>query len=113
VIEKELKSLIDKTILPACKGVLYGKGRAYSGVRKAKDCLANFKRGALLTGLKVEQVCFIYLAKHFDAIASWTRGEYKDDTEGIESRIIDAINYLFLLYAIKIEKDKENKKEKM
>jgi len=68
VTEKELKSLIDKTILPACKGVLYGKGRAYSGVRKAKDCLANFKRGALLTGLKVEQVCFIYLAKHFDEL---------------------------------------------
>jgi len=104
--EKELQVLIEE-LLVKCNRVLFGKGKAYSGIRVNNDCLGNFKRAAKLLNITPEMVCFVYFIKHVDAISAWVRGEYQDDTEGIEGRIIDAINYLFLLRALKEEKDKQ------
>ena len=75
------------------------KGISYSGL---EDKLENFKRGASLTGSEPKKVLFIYLMKHIDSISSFVRNEYKD-SEKIESRIMDVINYMFLLYALLIE----------
>lgn len=78
--------------------LLIVKGGEYAN---SEDRLANFKRGASLTGCTPEQVCFIYLSKHYDGIASYVsttaKGKARVSSEPIEGRIDDLINYCLLL----------------
>lgn len=91
-------------ILSLSTQLLNTKGTEYAG---SLDRLANFKRGAELTGATPLQVAFIYMAKHFDAIATYVRAESAADplvlTESIESRFCDLINYAILMSAIVAE----------
>ena len=93
--------LIEKDLLPQCMAIMQSKGTAYSG---KEDKLGNFKRCAKLSGSSVQQVWFTYFVKHFDALSSYIRDEYID-SEPIDGRIMDLINYLFLLYGIIHESD--------
>jgi hypothetical protein len=99
---EELYQFIEKEILPECFAIMKSKGEAYSGT---EDKLGNFKRCANLAGITVEKTWFIYMCKHFDALSSYIRGEYKD-SEPIKGRLQDLINYLFLLCGILKEKNK-------
>ena len=76
------------------------KGLSYSGT---EDAFGNFKRCAKLSGTTPEQTWFTYFIKHFDSLCSYLREEY-NDTEPIEGRIIDLINYLMLFYGMIKEK---------
>jgi len=98
---EDFEKLITKELLPVCMKIMDSKGLAYSGL---EDKLGNFKRCAALSGLTPKQVWFVYFIKHYDALTSYIRGEYSD-SEPIEGRIQDLINYLFLLYGI-IKEDK-------
>ena len=100
----EFYNLITDELLPPCFAIMKSKGESYSGL---EDKLGNFKRCSKLSGTRIEQTWFTYFVKHFDALSSYIRGEYKD-SEPIEGRIQDLINYLFLLYGIL----KEQKNEK-
>lgn len=75
--------------------------RSTKGVTYARDedQFMNFKRMSKQTGLCPYQVWGVYFTKHVDAIHSFVRNEY-NDTEPIEGRIMDAINYLELLYGM-------------
>ena len=99
---EEFYDFITKEMLPECYAIMKTKGEAYSGI---EDKLGNFKRCALLANEPIEKVWFTYFVKHFDALCSYIRGEYKD-SEGIKGRIQDLINYLFLLSAILKEQKK-------
>ena len=80
------------------------KGKDYAG---SGDKLYNFKRRAKLLGLTPSQVCVVDLSKHIDCILRmvfsneylerWTWEE--DGRENLKIKIVDAINYLFLLAA--------------
>ena len=98
----ELYDLIQKEILPPCLEIMKSKGEAYSG---KEDKLGNFKRCAKLADVSTEKAWFIYFVKHFDALSAYIRGEYSD-SEPIKGRILDLVNYLFLLTAILKEQDK-------
>jgi hypothetical protein len=67
------------------------------------DVLANFKRCELLTGLPVDKVIILLLAKHFDAISTIVRvgnPVHLDSNNSLRGRLIDLVNYsLFLLAA--------------
>jgi len=102
----ELMSFIQKQILPVCYDIMSTKGEAYSGL---EDKLGNFKRCSNLANVSIEKAWFVYFVKHFDALSSYIRGEYKDN-EPIKGRIIDFINYLFLLAAILEEQGKLNER---
>jgi len=93
---ERFNELLTKELLPQCYKILNTKGMAYSG---GEDKLGNFKRGEILSGVSPIIVWFIYFLKHFDALSSYIKEEYKD-SEPINGRIIDMINYLFLLYAL-------------
>lgn len=86
--------------------LLVVKGGEYAG---SEDRLANFKRGANLTGATSMQVLFIYLSKHYDAIATYIKddaqGKDRRRSESIRGRVHDAINYLLLLEALIVEKE--------
>ena len=99
--KEELYKLIEDEVLPKCKEIMMSKGEAYSG---QEDKLGNFKRCGKLAGVDTKRAWFIYFAKHFDSLSSYIRGEYVD-SEPIEGRIIDLINYLFLFYALIKEKN--------
>lgn len=98
--DRYVKYLISKSA-----DILVAKGADYAG---GADRLANFKRGAELTGATPTQVAFVYLSKHYDAIATYVRetsnpvqvGTGYAPSEPIEGRLLDLINYCFLLASL-------------
>lgn len=73
------------------------KGKAYSG---DVDVFANFKRNAEKAGLTKYQIWLVYFNKHIDAITNSIKDNPDnpvDETESMQGRIDDAINYLELL----------------
>ena len=103
----EFNKILEADLLPKCLPIMNSKGIAYSG---QEDKLGNFKRCGKLAGVHPKIAWFIYFCKHFDALSSYIRGEYKD-CEKIEGRIMDLINYLFLLYALIKEEEKIKKED--
>jgi hypothetical protein len=99
--------LVQETITTTAK-LLITKGEEYAG---SEDRLANFKRGAALTGATPLQVAFIYASKHYDAIATFVRkdaqAQVQQLSEPIEGRLDDLINYCILMKAIIDESNRE------
>jgi hypothetical protein len=95
--------LVRETIASTA-GLLTSKGEEYAG---SEDRLANFKRGATLTGATPLQVAFIYASKHYDAIATYIRKDAERFpqllSEPIDGRLDDLINYCILMKAIILE----------
>lgn len=81
--------------------LLLVKGGEYAG---SDDRLANFKRGAALTGVTPLQCLFIYMSKHYDAVATFVRDEAagvkRERSESIEGRLDDLLNYAILAKAL-------------
>lgn len=94
---KDFDKLVVQT-LESVKSLLTVKGGEYAG---SDDRLANFKRGAALTGVTPLQVAFIYASKHYDAIATFIRdsadGTQRTRSESIEGRLDDLMNYCLLM----------------
>jgi hypothetical protein len=92
--------LVQETYTESAK-LLINKGGEYAG---SEDRLANFKRGAALTGATPLQVALIYLAKHYDAIATFVRDDAsaveRVRSEPIEGRLDDLMNYCILMKAL-------------
>lgn len=84
-----------------CRQLLVVKGGEYAG---SADRLANFKRGAELTGVTPLQCLFVYMSKHYDAVATFVRddarGEVRPRSEPITGRLDDLINYCLLAKAL-------------
>lgn len=103
--QEEFNKVVDET-LAETRRLLVVKGGEYAG---AEDRLANFKRGASLTGATPLQVLFIYLSKHYDAVATYVRddaaGYTRPRSESIEGRFDDIINYCLLAKALVREAD--------
>lgn len=90
-IQKEIKKIRET------KGYDYTLGTG--------DANRNFKKVAEVLGLTPEQVLWVYVEKHLDAIRSFIKsGELKG--EGIEAKILDVINYLGILYSLLLEEGK-------
>lgn len=101
----ERAEYIENFIDTHCRPVMATKGEEYS--RGETDCNSNFKRVSEAVGSDPITVCYVYLAKHLDSIASFVKsGEVKSD-ESIESRIGDAINYLFIMASLIEERNGE------
>jgi len=104
-LEKRTEA-IDK-LFAGCRGILDAKGKDYSG---KEDALANFKKGAESLGMTKYQILAVYLSKHLASImnAIKTSPSYPQvESEPMEGRIQDAINYLAILHAM-MEEDREN-----
>lgn len=94
--QADFDNLVRDTI-DSIQDLLVVKGGEYAG---SEDRLANFKRGAALTGCTPLQVLFIYMSKHYDAFATYVRdgaaGTERKRSESIEGRLDDLINYCLL-----------------
>ena len=95
---------IYKKMLAEEKDIMIKKGLDYT--RNSPDKLANFKRIAEKYNIDILKVISIYMEKHFDALVTYiTTGRLKG--EPVHSKIQDIRNYLALLYAAIIEKERK------
>lgn len=85
-------------LMKDCDEVLRTKGNDYTqGNDGAYGTLKSFFVSAEDIDLPPYKVLYVLLAKHLAAIKSFIkRGQV--ESEPIEQRIVDAVNYLFLLY---------------
>jgi hypothetical protein len=88
--------------LTECFRVLGAKGADYTV--GSKDRLANFRTGAEFFGISPEQVLGVYLHKHVAAVFSYIKTGGQSESEPIEGRITDVINYCLLLSKLVAEK---------
>jgi len=79
-----------------CVDLLNKKGKEYSG---HDDALSHFKEAAKDLGLTELQVLSVFMRKHMRAVMSFVK-EGKTESESIEERITDLINYLILMKAL-------------
>jgi hypothetical protein len=79
--------------------ILKQKGDDYTVGNADSDRLYNFKFIAQVLGLTTEQVWAVYFLKHVLAICAYTKGI--DESEPIEGRMDDVVNYIYLLDAIR------------
>lgn len=102
---KDFELILSATVASTEKLLVVKRGE-YSN---SDDVLANFKRGAALTGATPLQVAFIYASKHYDGIASFVRtsaeGNVRPSSEPIEGRFDDLINYCILMKALVMEEE--------
>lgn len=91
-----------------CDRVMLRKGESYAST---DDTLASFKRAAERTGLTMFQIWQVYFNKHVDSInnAIKTSPHFpQDESEGMNSRIVDIINYARFLSLLIVEKSGAN-----
>ena len=87
-----------------CAKLLFAKGKDYAG---DKDALANFKQVASMLGLTPFQVWGVYFLKHVMSVTNSIIANPQNpqvESEPLEERITDAINYLVLFEALLKEK---------
>lgn len=87
------------------EGIAKNKRKCYTG--GSEDQLANFKRIAERTGQTPLQVWSVYLNKQVDSINSYVKDG--SESEPIETRFADTLNYLYLGMAL-IKEAKEMEK---
>lgn len=96
----DTRTIVIGKLLDEAMDIAFHKGKAYSG---SDDSLDNFKRNGRNLGLTKYQVLSVYMNKHLDTInnAIKDKPEFPEDgTEGMKGRIVDAINYLGILWAL-------------
>lgn len=95
----QLTLMVDATVHDI-RTLLRVKGGEYAN----EDVLANFKRGSALVGVMPLTCLFIYMSKHYDAVATYVRdqetGRDRPRSEPIAGRLDDLINYCILAKAI-------------
>lgn len=96
---QEQKTEFDK-LVKELEDLLTNKGREYAGDH---DALGNFKTGDDI-GISPTQKLWTFLDKHLSSIKSYIKHGKVFSNEPIEGRISDAINYLFLLRCLIVEK---------
>jgi hypothetical protein len=102
---KKFYELMDETFEKS-KAIARSKGEDYT--KGSVDVLANFKEGGVALGIPPMKVCWVFMNKHYQAITSYVCTDGKSESEPIEERIKDNINYNVLLLGL-IKEERENK----
>lgn len=100
----EFKELLDKMEAEEHETIL-GKGEEYT--RSQADRLSSFKEIASFAGVTPKQVCMIFVAKHWQALANFVATGKTKSSEPIEGRIMDIRVYMSLMRAI-IQEERQN-----
>lgn len=78
--------------------IAHAKGKDYT--KGSLDALANFKEGGKALAIDPEVVCWVFMNKHYQAITNYIKTQGQSESEPIEERIKDMINYLVLLLGL-------------
>lgn len=95
---KDFYELMDETfsealVIAKAKGEDYTKGNAL-------DALISFKEAGADVDVNALKTCWIFMNKHYAAITNYVKTGGKSESEPIDMRIKDMINYLVLLLAL-------------
>ena len=96
---------IRNQLLEHCQKIMNAKQPEYTN--NNLDVLYNFKSTANRLKLTPQEVWAVYLDKQVQSIMTHARNPNMLEAEPIESRYADAINYLFLGFALHIDHMKE------
>jgi hypothetical protein len=97
-----------RACMEACDRILTTKGHDYT---QGDHRLKNFFRNGERLSLSAEKVLAVYMFKHWDAIETYLRlGSV--ESEPIEGRIYDAINYLLLLFKMVKQRQRDDEEER-
>ena len=96
-----------KYILEKALDIMDAKQPEYTN--KSIDVLNNFKQTAKSIGIQPMEVWAVFFNKHIKAILSHSGDPNMHQAEPIDSRYADALNYLFLGFAMLVEDS--NKKD--
>jgi hypothetical protein len=109
--ERMLKNEHFMSVMTSCWGIYDAKGTDYTRGKGDLDRLDNFKEASKDAGVSESKVLYIYIYKHWAAFKRFIL-EGKVESEPIESRILDIINYLvlFLLQLKPVTIECNNKK---
>lgn len=94
-------------ILEKAQDIMDAKQPEYTN--KSIDVLNNFKQTAKSIGIQPMEVWAVFFNKHIQAILSHSGDPNMHQAEPIDSRYADALNYLFLGFAMLVEDS--NKKD--
>jgi len=94
-------------ILEKAQDIMDAKQPEYTN--KSIDVLKNFKSTAKSIGIQPMEVWAVFFNKHIQAILSHSGDPNMHQAEPIDSRYADALNYLFLGFAMLV--DDANKKD--
>lgn len=103
---QEQKDHFEK-VVSEMRELLVNKGREYAG---DGDALNNFKTGTDI-GITPLQKSWVFTEKHISSIKSYIKNGKEFSNEPIEGRILDAMNYLFLISCL-VKESKEHKDAK-
>ncbi len=111
----EFEALTEELFI-GCIDTMKAKGPDYASSPddspEERDRLWNFKEVARRTGSNPYKVWAVYFNKHIVSLEKWVR-ERELQSEPLEGRIIDAINYLVLFRALLKEGEGEGMTEDM
>lgn len=94
-----------------CDDLLTRKGHDYTqGAEGDRGRLKNFYTASERLGLTPRQVLSVYLHKHLTGIETFLQYG-KVESEAIEGRIADTINYLLLLHKMNRYEERESRKK--
>lgn len=102
--------MIAEKFFERCLEVSKAKGEEYTIGTGEK--FKNFESVGERLGLSAEKVLMVYLLKHMDSIRYYILHGKEASDESIDGRILDAVNYLVLLYGILYEKEHIKKLDK-
>ncbi len=97
VITVEERQKVASDLFETCLAILKAKGLDYSG---PADCLENFKASSSRLGLSTFQVWSVYFLKHVDSVMNAIKADPyspRPESEPLEARIADIINYMVIL----------------
>ena len=100
-MEKNIYEKLRKQLIELADLIMKDKQPEYTNLNP--DVLHNFKTTAENLGLEPQEVWAVFFYKHVQAILSHAHNPDMNAAEPIESRYADAINYLFLGFAMHIE----------
>tara|TARA_R110001599_G_scaffold255430_1_gene455627 strand:- start:2543 stop:2896 length:354 start_codon:yes stop_codon:yes gene_type:complete len=102
--------LIAEKFFKNCLEVSKAKGEEYTVGSGQK--FTNFESIGERLSLSREEVLMVYLLKHIDSIRYYILHGTEASDEKIDGRILDAVNYLVLLYGMIYEKEHINQLDK-
>jgi hypothetical protein len=101
---KEFMAIADQ-LQESAHNILIAKGNDYAG---QGDRLASIKRAAVDLAITPRQAWAVGMLKQVDAVCAWARGE-ELQSESLDSRLADVINYSLLGKAVAVEEARMGK----
>lgn len=97
----EQRKIVTDSFFKKCQEVLDNKGKDY---QREGEAFGDMKEISNEIGVEVEKVLWVFLRKHYTAIKNYVRtGQL--ESEPIELRLVDLVNYCALMHCLLIEKE--------